>query len=92
MDARFTFSALAGVFCAVLIIATVTTFRHISTAEHGRNQPFSAAAARSDSENQTLQYFEIHHQTPISDIPNYPFQRRLILPRVRRSVNFGLSF
>jgi hypothetical protein len=46
MDARFVFSALAGVFCAVLIIATVTTFRHLSKVEHGRNQPFSAAAAR----------------------------------------------
>jgi hypothetical protein len=46
MDARFAFSALAGVFCAVLIIATVTTFRHLSKVEHGRNHPFSAAAAR----------------------------------------------
>jgi hypothetical protein len=46
MDAHFAFSALAGVFCAVLIIATVTTFRHISKTEHGRNQPFSAAVAR----------------------------------------------
>jgi hypothetical protein len=46
MDARFVFSALAGVFCAVLVIATVTTFRHLSKVEHGRNQPFSDAAAR----------------------------------------------
>jgi hypothetical protein len=46
MDARFVFSALAGVFCAVLVIAAITTFRHVSKVENGRNQPFPAAAAR----------------------------------------------
>jgi hypothetical protein len=30
MDQRFVFSALAGVFCFVLIFATITTVRHIS--------------------------------------------------------------
>jgi hypothetical protein len=46
MDPRFVFSALTGLFCAVLIVATVTTVRHISKAEHSRNQLFSAPAAR----------------------------------------------
>jgi hypothetical protein len=30
MDPRFMFSAMAGVFCVVLIFATVTTVRHLS--------------------------------------------------------------
>jgi hypothetical protein len=30
MDTRFVFSALAGIFLAVLIVATITTARHIS--------------------------------------------------------------
>jgi hypothetical protein len=30
MDTRFIFSALAGIFCLVLIFATVTTVRHIA--------------------------------------------------------------
>jgi hypothetical protein len=46
MDARFVFSVLAGVFCAVLVIATVTTFQHLYKVEHGGTQPFSPAAAR----------------------------------------------
>jgi hypothetical protein len=29
-DQRFIFAALAGVFCVVLIFATITTVRHIS--------------------------------------------------------------
>jgi len=46
MDSRFVFSALTGLFCAVLIIATVTTVRHISKAEHSPRQLFSTPAAR----------------------------------------------
>jgi len=46
MDSRFVFSALTGLFCAVLIIATVTIVRHISKAEHSRNQLLSTPAAR----------------------------------------------
>jgi hypothetical protein len=30
MDARFVFSALAGLFCLVLIGAAITSYRHIS--------------------------------------------------------------
>jgi hypothetical protein len=30
MDTRFIFSALTGVFCVVMIFATVTTVRHLS--------------------------------------------------------------
>jgi len=30
MDPRFILSALAGMFCIVLIFATVTTIRHVS--------------------------------------------------------------
>jgi hypothetical protein len=30
MNPRFIFSALAGLFCAALIFATITTVRHVS--------------------------------------------------------------
>jgi hypothetical protein len=30
MDTRYIFSALAGVFCVALIVATITTYRHIA--------------------------------------------------------------
>ena len=30
MDTRFIFSALAGIFCVVMIFAAVTTVRHLS--------------------------------------------------------------
>jgi hypothetical protein len=31
MDTRYFFSALAGVFCLVVIVAAITTYRHISS-------------------------------------------------------------
>jgi hypothetical protein len=30
MDTRYIFSALAGIFCVFLIVAVVTTYRHIA--------------------------------------------------------------
>jgi hypothetical protein len=40
MDMRFVFSALAGIFIAVLIVATITTVRHVS------NRPTPQASAK----------------------------------------------
>lgn len=46
MDPRYIFSALAGLFAAVVIFATVTTVRHISHRSAG-SQSFVPADAPS---------------------------------------------